>query len=171
MLTQSQRAASFPTGETGARRIDEKFHLLRLLQHFRGSGARWCLICHGCDAFQDLGRNSPLTASNIKLTVQLAPANVRTPRDPPVRITSAFTGSRTVAVWLSIRSVEAASIQYSFHPLRRSGRQTSDVYFPPWQVIKTSHVASACYSGAFSICTLSPAFFGAGLPIAEVKKI
>src|SRR6267154_920992 len=82
---------------------------------------------------------SPLTAINIKLTVQFPPAKVRIPRVRPPRMTCAFTGSRMMTVSSLMRSVEAASIQYPFHPLFRNGPYISVVYSPPWQVISLPH--------------------------------
>ena len=113
---------------------------------------------------------SPLTAINIKLTVQFPPAKVRIPRVRPPRMTSAFTGSRMMTVSSLMRSVEAASIQYPFHPLFRNGPYISVVYSPPWQVISTSHATSSCASLASMSTRPSPASLGAGPPTLEVEK-
>ncbi len=72
-------------------------------------------------------RSKPPTAINISDTVQLPPMKSLMPRCRAACITARFTGSSTMTEFVSMRSVEAASIQYPVQPAARSRECTAAV--------------------------------------------
>ncbi len=68
---------------------------------------------------------SPPTPISIRLTVQLPPMKFLPPLASAFLITGMLTGSSTMTASSSMRSEEAASIQWPFQPAARSLGKTS----------------------------------------------